>query len=194
MTTPLSLIEKGILSGNWKDVCAGFNKITGKNIEPPKTTNMVAQKVFDIKTAKKTEIYKKLLEFNENLAPAKTYTLEDLREMWTIYNVEQIQPENLETETVQSNADLQILDGFRYVKDPNRLMYDDKKSVKVSMDKVLEKVKENSNFQRKESNSRPTKIKARCTKCKTIFNTYKSYASEIDGELMGVCDVCKESK
>ena len=194
--TPLSLIETGILAGDWKDVCAGFNKLTGKKLEPPKPVPQKVEPVFDPKTAKKTQLYKELLRINKNLAPAKAYTLEDLREMWDVYLADQQEVQEVQEEIKERSVDksIQVLDGFRFVKDPNKLLYDDKKSVRVTEDRMLDKIQENPNFERKQAVSRPTKVKAKCTKCKSMFNTYRSYAAQIDGELIGMCDVCKESK
>lgn len=192
--TPLSLIEKGILAGDWKNVCAGFNKLTGKNIEPPKAVAPKVEPVFNPQTAKKPQLYKKLLELNENLAPAKAYTLEDLREMWTVYQAELEETVDAPQSSNTGATSIPVLDGFRYVKDPNRLLFDDKKSIRVSEERALAAVQDNPDFERKIASSRPTKVKAKCIRCKTQFNTYKTYTNNVDGELVGVCDVCKESK
>ena len=189
--TPLSLIEVGILAGDWKDVCAGFNKLTGKKLEPPRAVLPKVEPAFDPQTAKKTQLYKKLLEKNSNLAPSKAYSLEDLREMWAVYELEL---DEVAVATPQSTNSIPVLDGFRYVKDPNKLLFDDKKSIRVAEERALAAVQENPNFERKQANSRPIKVKAKCTRCKTQFNTYKTYTNNVDGELVGVCDVCKEAK
>ena len=61
MTTPLSKIENGIINGDWKLVCEGFNRITGKNLEPP-AIKLETSEPFDPSKAKKAELYKKLSE------------------------------------------------------------------------------------------------------------------------------------
>lgn len=185
--TPLSLIEKGILEGDWVSVCTAFNKLTGKKLEPPNLKP--PEKKFDPATATKAQLYKKIKEINGTLAPSKAYSLDELREMWTIYSMEEEEEEE-ENDDVQLN----VLDGFRFVSKPDKLLYDDKKSVKIVPDKAIEQIVENPNFKRKEQTSRPAKVKAKCSKCRALFNTYKSYAVEIDGEPTGICDVCKETK
>lgn len=192
--TPLGTIEKGILNGDWADVCKGFNKITGKNLTPPK-----AAEAFNYKTAKKTAIYSRLLEFNKDLAPANTYTLADLREMWEIYNQEtdeDVQDFQASKAVTQSGENqLTIADGFRFINTKKNILPSDQKSVRVVADPQIEKIIENQNFVRPEQTRRQSKISVKCTKCKNMFQTYQSMAARIsdNGELVGVCDVCKES-
>ena len=84
--TPLGKIEAGITDANWQLVCDGFNKLTGKKLEPPQQITMTLKATFDPQKATKKELYNWLLDYAP-LEPMKNYTVADLKEMVGVYQL-----------------------------------------------------------------------------------------------------------
>lgn len=83
MAKLIDQLEAGIVSGDWKVVCDVFKKMTGKDVAPPKLVVAPLTPPFNVATAKKTEIYKKLSELI-TLGPMKDYSTDDLRDLYTL--------------------------------------------------------------------------------------------------------------
>lgn len=186
--TPLKKIEDGILAGNWQLVCDGFNKLTNKNLEPPKPPAPIKK---DPKTKK--EFYEALVEMGVNPAPIKEYTLADLQEMHAVYSsIETIVEQDISPQ--QQSTKSPISSGPLYVFKPEKVLHMDKHvPIKVIPDKELELVVES-----KESNrikrQPPRKVTAQCSRCATTFNTLGEFTFNDNGLIRGICDVCKESR
>ena len=193
MTTPLSKIEKGIIDGDWKLVCEGFNRITGKNLEPPKVI-VETIKPFDPSKAKKADLYKKLLELMP-LEPVKNYSTEELREMYLVHSLEESEPEQEQitpkADKVQELKVGKMLDGFRFTSGKGNLLPMDKEPLVATLDPQLTKVKDpEKEYVPREA---PQKIKAKCHKCGKIHQTIKAYGVTLDGETKALCRNCQET-
>lgn len=186
--TPLTSIEKGILEGNWEYVCAGFNKLTGKKMTPPKPK----EAVFNAATAKKGDLFKKLAQMGVNLAKLADYSLEDLREMYDVYTNNTTVMDEEETEKVippfRPSKDNQL-----FIVNPTKLMHGDKLPINITPDPILDKIVDSNSSTVKSKRAPADRVKAKCIKCKSQFEDYKKFTSESDGERSGVCATCKES-
>lgn len=201
MSTPLSKIENGILNGDWELVCMGFNKLTGKNLQPP--VKKETPKAFDPSKAKKTELYSALKELmGAELEPPKNYSIEELREMYMVHSIsfdDYISVDTPEFNNLQKNTAAQkdfevgkMLDGFRYTSGKRELLKADKRPIAAAplepqLAKVLDGEREYV------PRDAPEKIMAKCIKCGKIYQTLKGLGVTLDGETKTHCANCQES-
>lgn len=205
--TPLGKIEAGITDANWQLVCDGFNKLTGKKMEPP-IIKVAISESFDPNKAKKTQLYKWLQDKIE-MGPSKEYSTEELREIANVHLLS-IEPD---METVEIpikkdagyiNPDLRggpypsvdlpdgaaFLDGFRYTSGKKKLLPMDTLKVVATLDPQLAKVGDPTNeYTPREP---PRKAQLTCLKCSKVFEGYAGIGVTLDGQLKALCPVCRE--
>lgn len=189
MTTPLSKIENGIINGDWKLVCEGFNRITGKNLEPP-VIKFETSQPFDPSKAKKAELYKKLSELME-LEPVKNYSTEELREMYFVHSLEESEPVSVKIDESKPFTKGKMLDGFRFTSGKGNLLPIDKEPLVATLDPQLTKIKDpEKEYVPREA---PQKIMATCHRCGKKHQTIKAYGVTLDGETKALCRNCQET-
>lgn len=197
--TPLGKIEAGITDANWQLVCDGFNKLTGKKLEPPQQITMTLEATFDAKKATKKELYNWLLYYAP-LEPMKNYTIADLKEMVGVYQLAEeaepvIKKDNdlhggpITTVSLPNGAS--FLDGFRYTSGKRKLLPIDTQKVIATLDPQLKDVGDPTNeYVPRET---PKKSVLKCLKCSKKFESYSHLGVEVDGELKALCPTCAES-
>lgn len=204
--TPLTKIENGILDANWALVCEGFNKLTGKKLEPPQQITMTLESTFEASKASKKELYNWLLCYVP-LEPMKNYSVAELREMVGVYQL--AEEAEIETPIKKDNGyihpDLKggplttvklpngaaFLDGFRYTSGKKKLLPIDTQKVVATLDPQLKDVGDPTNeYVPREA---PKKTTLKCLKCSKKFQSYSQLGVEVDGELKALCPVCAES-
>ncbi len=84
MSKLINSFESAIKAGDWSSICDVFFKMTGKKIDPPVIKPAIVE--FDPSKATKTQLYKKIKEFNPDIGPAKSFSLEDLLVMYKMYS------------------------------------------------------------------------------------------------------------
>lgn len=194
--TPLTNIENGIITGDWNLVCEGFNKLTGKKLKPIVITPQVEE--FNPETASKRELYKWIKD-KYDIAPMKTFTVDELKEMAVIFSANQVHSINNDY-TDELTAEIKVqelsdgaafLDGFRYHSGRNKLLPIDKLKVNA----VLEPALKGDDGPDREITKReaPKKINMKCLKCNKSFMNYSYLAVETGGELKSLCPNCSES-
>ena len=114
--TPLGKIEEGIIGGDWKLVCDGFNRLTGKKVTPPLTKQI--QEVFDPNTAKKAQLYSWLKTNTDmEMGPPKEYSIEDLREIVNVHILSEApaKRDSGYTNPFKSNQDVKLEGGGAFL-------------------------------------------------------------------------------
>ena len=195
--TPLGKIEEGIIGGDWKLVCDGFNRLTGKKVTPPLTKQI--QEVFDPNTAKKAQLYSWLKTNTDmEMGPPKEYSIEDLREIVNVHILSEApaKRDSGYTNPFKSNQDVKLegggafLDGFRYTSGKGKLLPMDTLKVTAALDPQLVKVGDPTNeYIPREP---PKKANLKCLKCNKVFEGYAHLGVTSDGELKALCPVCIE--
>lgn len=204
MTTPLTKIENGILNADWELVCEGFNKLTGKKLDPPKPITTTLETAFNPKTASKKELYNWLLYYVP-LEPIKNYSIAELREMVGVYQLVEEPEPVVKKDNGYINPDLRggplttvklpdgaaFLDGFRYTSGKKKLLPLDTQKVIATLDPQLKNVGDPTNeYTPREA---PRKSTLKCMKCSKRFEGYSHLGVEVDGELKALCPICAES-
>ena len=204
MTTPLTKIENGILNADWELVCEGFNKLTGKKLDPPKPITATLETTFNPQTASKKELYNWLLYYVP-LEPIKNYSIAELREMVGVYQLVEEPEPVVKKDNGYINPDLRggplttvklpdgaaFLDGFRYTSGKNKLLPLDTQKVVATLDPQLKNVGDPTNeYTPREA---PRKSTLKCMKCSKRFEGYSHLGVEVDGELKALCPICAES-
>ena len=204
MTTPLTKIENGILNADWELVCEGFNKLTGKKLDPPKPITVTLETAFNSKTASKKELYNWLLYYVP-LEPIKNYSIAELREMVGVYQLVEEPEPVVKKDNGYINPDLRggplttvklpdgaaFLDGFRYTSGKKKLLPLDTQKVVATLDPQLKNVGDPTNeYTPREA---PRKSTLKCMKCSKRFEGYSHLGVEVDGELKALCPICAES-
>ena len=192
--TPLTKIENGIIAGDWNLVCEGFNKLTGKKLIAPvvpilkKDIELPEQK-FDSKTATKRELYN-WIKNKYDIAPIKTFTIEELREMYTVYSVNEEPLEDVVVEIQELADGAAFLDGFRFHSGRKKLLPIDTQKVIATLEPMLH----GDDGPDKEIQKRdpPKKISMKCLKCNKSFSNYAYLGVDSGGEVKALCPVCSE--
>lgn len=204
--TPLTKIENGILNADWELVCEGFNKLTGKKLDPPKPITATLETTFNPQSASKKELYNWLLYYVP-LEPIKNYSIAELKEMVGVYQLaEEVEPIELEAPVKKDNGyvnpfkkgdDIPLpngaafLDGFRYTSGKKKLLPIDTQKVVATLDPQLKNVGDPTNeYTPREA---PRKSTLKCMKCSKRFEGYSHLGVEVDGELKALCPICAES-
>ena len=195
MATPLSNIENGITTGDWKLVCDGYNKLTGKKLSPLVVKK--EEKKFDPKTSSKRELYN-FMKTKFDIAPIKAYTIEDLREMVLVHSLNQSSTEDVYEDELTAKVEVQklangeaFMDGFRYTSGRKELLPMDKLRVRAVLDPLLKDVGDPTNEY--VPRDPPKRIEMRCLKCSKKFKNFASLGVESGGELKALCPVCSEN-
>lgn len=83
MSKVFSALEDAITNGSWADVCKFYTKMTGKPISPPEQKPQ-----FNIETANKKTMYAEVKKLMPDIGPIKNFTLEELKEIYSLRDVE----------------------------------------------------------------------------------------------------------
>ena len=202
--TPLGKIEAGITDANWQLVCDGFNKLTGKKLEPPQQITMTLKATFDPQKATKKELYNWLLDYAP-LEPMKNYTVADLKEMVGVYQLTEKAEPVVKKDNGYISPDLRggpltqvklpdgaaFMDGFRYTSGKKKLLPIDMQKVVATLDPQLKNVGDPTNEY--VPRDAPKKSSLKCLKCSKKFESYSHLGVEVDGELKALCPICAES-
>ena len=202
--TPLGKIEAGITDANWQLVCDGFNKLTGKKLEPPQQITMTLKATFDPQKATKKELYNWLLDYAP-LEPMKNYTVADLKEMVGVYQLAEEAEPVVKKDNGYISPDLRggpltqvklpdgaaFMDGFRYTSGKKKLLPIDMQKVVATLDPQLKNVGDPTNEY--VPRDAPKKSSLKCLKCSKKFESYSHLGVEVDGELKALCPICAES-
>ena len=196
MATPLSNIENGITTGDWKLVCDGYNKLTGKKLSPLVVKK--EEKKFDHKTSSKRELYN-FMKTKFDIAPIKAYTTEELKEMVLVHSLNETSTEDVYEDELTAKVEVQklsdgavFMDGFRYTSGRKELLPMDKLKVTANFDPQL---KGDDGPQDREVTKRdpPKKVNMKCLKCSKSFSNWAYLGVESGGELKALCPICSES-
>lgn len=190
--TPLTKIENGIMSGDWNLVCEGFNKLTGKKLTAPilkKDIELPDQKI-DSTPSTKRELYN-WIKNKYDIAPYKTFTIEELREMYTVYSVNDDLLDEVVVETQELANGAAFLDGFRFHSGRKKLLPIDTQKVIATLEPMLH----GDDGPDKETQKRdaPKKINMKCLKCNKSFSNYAYLGVDSGGEVKALCPVCSET-
>lgn len=193
--TPLGNIESGIIHGDWKLVCDGFNKLTGKKLSPIVVKEPV--KKFYPESATKRELYN-WVKTKYDIAPIKAFTIEELREMVMVHSIDEnsvigdYEDELIAKVEVQKLSDKEaFLDGFRYHSGRKELLPIDKLKVTASFDPQLKG--DDGPDKEVAKRDQPKKVNMKCLKCSKSFSNWAYLGVESGGELKALCPICAET-
>ena len=191
-------IKQSILKADWEGVCRAYNKITGENISPP-----ILVKEFDIKTAKKADLYKWLKD-RRTMDDPKKYTTNQLRDLAELFKtIEETEKEsegvseqhktNLQNSPLPSNvsstfyvASDDIIAGDKALLESGlRIPPDHQKFIAAG---------NNSEFTPSYGRRNFELVDATCLICKTPCKTRPENVSDITGVLSTTCETCMSMK
>jgi len=180
-------LEAAIKAGSWKDVCIVYKQMTGKTIEPP---NIVTEPVFDINTASKTEIYKRLKKSIE-LGPIKEYSVEDLRDIWVMHNEPQVEEQNNPIASVEEVENVSVNPEFTFTsaKKRDKIINIDKKKLKPRFTEFPSYGDEGKS--KIERDRKQELVRVPCRKCKTMSDVHPSLVIHgLNNDKSYICPKC----
>lgn len=174
MAKLIDKMEEAILKGDWEQLCIIYNKMTGKNISPPKPNNEPPP--FDYMKAKKSELVKKLKELGISHG---NLTLSELRE---VYELNLAEDQELSTDTDQDDyheEDVGAINAspnpsFTYIppSKASKMLNDDKETMSV---RLRDFPTYNDEREHKHRSTRSNKlVTAKCRECKQVDQIHPS--------------------
>lgn len=178
-------LEEYIRAGDWSGVCAVFKKLTGRDVEPPKT----APKTKSPEQMGKKELYT-LLSKAQKLAPMKEYTLEDLREMVSLQEMETEEDGEITTiRPVSGKKNISPNPDFTYIPEGRNPLNMDKRKMKPVLRDF--KTYDDEGGSKIARNRKKDSVRATCRECKKSADIHPSLViSGIDNEKTYICPKC----